>query len=124
VNSSLTTITILVTLLHIAALGVMLWIRVRRSEADWTHAGTPAVQTTPCAVCGDPASEWSYDGLDPNEQRDPHTGHAWSADMSHYRRVCAAHLLHAMGTDGRQGAGRESRVVPGGALSPALDKTA
>jgi hypothetical protein len=32
-----------------------------------------------------------YDGLDPNEQVDSHTGRAWSVDMTHYRPVCAAH---------------------------------
>jgi type IV secretory pathway TrbD component len=64
VNGNLATVTILVSLLHVAALGVMIWIRVRRSEAD---------------------------GLDPNEQRDPRTGRAWSADMTHYRPACTAH---------------------------------
>lgn len=89
-SSSLTTVTILVTLIHVAALGVMIWIRVRRSEADWTTTGESA-EVTPCAVCGEPATHWSYDGLDPNEQQDPRTGRAWSADMAHYRPVCAAH---------------------------------
>jgi len=89
VGSSLTTIVILVSVIHVAALAVMIWIRVRRSEAD----GTPveSANITPCAVCGDPATGWSYDGLDPNEQRDPRTGRAWSADMTHYRPACAAH---------------------------------
>jgi hypothetical protein len=89
VNTSLTTVTVLVTLIHVVALGVMIWIRVRRSEADGP-AGESA-QVTPCAVCGEPATGWSYDGLDPDEQRDPHTGRAWSADMARYRPVCAAH---------------------------------
>jgi len=90
VNSSLTTVTVLVSLLHVAALGVMIWIRVRRSEAD---GPTPREggKVTACAVCGEPAAGWSYDGLDPNEQRDPRTGRAWSADMTHYRPVCTAH---------------------------------
>ncbi len=88
-NTSLTTVTVLVTLIHVVALGVMIWIRVRRSEADGP-AGESA-QVTPCAVCGEPATGWSYDGLDPDEQRDPHTGRAWSADMARYRPVCAAH---------------------------------
>ena len=89
-NSSLTTVTILVSLLHVAALGVMIWIRVRRSRPT----GGPRVRAekvTACAVCGEPAIGWSYDGLDPNEQRDPHTGRAWSADMTHYRPACTAH---------------------------------
>lgn len=89
-NSSLTTVVVLVTLIHVAALGVMLWIRIRRSEADRPSSGESA-KTTPCALCGEPATDWTYDGLDPNERRDPHTGRAWSADMSHYRPICAAH---------------------------------
>ena len=48
-------------------------------------------KVTACAVCGGPAVGWGYDGLDPDEQRDPHTGRAWSADMTHYRPVCTAH---------------------------------
>jgi hypothetical protein len=89
VNSNLTTIIILVTVIHVAALAVMIWIRVRPSEAD----GTPveSANITPCALCGEPATGWSYDGLDPNEQHDPRTGRPWSADMAHYRPVCAAH---------------------------------
>jgi hypothetical protein len=90
VNTSLTTVTILVTLIHVAAFGVMIWIRVRRSEAD-VPATREIAQITPCAVCGEPSTGWGYDGLDPNEQRDPHTGRAWSADMAHYRPVCMAH---------------------------------
>ena len=88
-NSSLATVNILVTVIHVAALGVMIWIRVRRSEADGPTGG--GEKTTPCNVCGEPATGWSYDGLDPNEQRDPRTGRAWSADMAHYQAVCAAH---------------------------------
>ena len=45
----------------------------------------------PCALCGAPSTDWSYDGLDPAEQRDPGTGQIWSADITHYRPVCAAH---------------------------------
>jgi hypothetical protein len=88
-NSSLTTITILVTLIHVAALVVMIWIRVRRSEADAPPG--ESVNTTPCAVCGEPATHRSYDGLDPNQQYDPHTGRYWSADIAHYPPLCAAH---------------------------------
>ena len=89
-NTSLTTVTVLVTLIHVAALGVMIWIRVRRSEADGPTTSASA-KITPCAVCGEPATGWAYDGLDPNEQRDSRSGRAWSADISHYRPVCAAH---------------------------------
>lgn len=88
-NTSLTTVVILVTVIHVAAFGVMVWIRVRRSEADTITRETP--KTTPCAVCGEPSTGWGYDGLDPDEQRDPHTGRIWSANMAHYRPVCAAH---------------------------------
>ena len=88
-NSSLTTVTILVTVIHLAALGVMIWIRVRRSEADGPSGEIEKI--TPCAVCGEPATDWAYDGLDPNEQTDPSTGRVWSADMARYRPVCAGH---------------------------------
>ena len=89
-NSSLTTVTILVTLIHVAAFGVMVWIRVRRNEAD-VPAPRETAEVKACAVCGEPATGWGYDGLDPNEQRDPHTGRLWSGDMAHYRPVCTAH---------------------------------
>ena len=88
-STNLTMITILVTVIHVAALAVMIWIRVRRTEGDGIPVPSPKV--TPCAKCGDPATDWSYDGLDPNEQRDSHTGRLWSADIAHYQPVCAAH---------------------------------
>jgi hypothetical protein len=89
VNPSLTAVVVLVTLLHVAAFAVMIWIRVRRSEADGTTV--KSVNFTPCAVCGEPATHRSYDGLDPNEHHDPHTGRSWSTDISHYPPLCAAH---------------------------------
>ena len=88
-NSNLTLIVILVTVIHLAVLAIMIWIRVRRTEGDGKPVGNATI--TPCALCGEPSIGWSYDGLDPNEQRDPHTGEAWSPDMTHYRPVCAAH---------------------------------
>ena len=88
-DSNLTTIVILVTVIHVAVLAVMIWIRVRRTEGDGLPAGNPKI--TPCALCGEPAIGWSYDGLDPNEQRNPETGKVWSPDITHYRPVCAAH---------------------------------
>ena len=88
-NTNLTTIVILVTVIHVAALVVMIWIRVRKNEADGSTPERP--DFTPCAVCGAPATHRSYDGLDPNEQRDRHTGLAWSADITHYQPLCAAH---------------------------------
>jgi hypothetical protein len=90
VSSNLTTIVILVSVIHVAVFAVMIWIRVRRSEADWPATGE-GTKITPCAVCGEPATDLGYDGLDPNEQRDPHTGRPWSADIARYRPVCVAH---------------------------------
>jgi hypothetical protein len=89
VGSTLNTIIILGTLLHVAVFGVMFWIRVRRWEDDGVTGESPKI--TPCALCGEPATHRSYDGLDPNEQHDPHSGIAWSADMTHYPPLCAAH---------------------------------
>ena len=89
VSNNLLLIVVLTSVIHVAAFAVMVWIRVRRTEGDGKPAGKAKI--TPCALCGEPASVWSYDGLDPNEQRDPHTGEAWSPDMTHYRPVCAAH---------------------------------
>ena len=87
--SSLTVLGILVTLIHVAVFVVMIVIRVRRNEGEGTSG--ESAKMTPCAVCGEPATRWSYDGLDPNEQRDPHTGRHWSTDMTHYQPLCAAH---------------------------------
>ena len=88
-SSNLTLIVILVSVIHIAVMALMIWIRVRRTEGDGLPAKDPKI--TPCALCGEPSIGWSYDGLDPNEQHDPKSGKAWSLDMSHYRPVCAAH---------------------------------
>jgi hypothetical protein len=88
-SGSLTVLIVLVTLIHVAAFAVMIVIRVRRNEVDGT-AGDSAL-ITPCAVCGEPATHRSYDGLDPNERRDPHTGRSYSTDMSHYQPLCGAH---------------------------------
>ena len=88
-SSSLTTLIVLVTLLHVAVFAVMIMIRVRRNEVDGT-AGQSAL-ITPCALCGDPATARRYDGLDPNERRDPHTGRSYSTDVTHYQPLCATH---------------------------------
>jgi hypothetical protein len=88
-STNLTLITVLVTVIHVIALAVMIWIRVRRTEGDGIHVPSPKV--IPCAVCGEPSTDWAYDGLDPNEQLDSHTGKAWSPDVTHYLPVCAAH---------------------------------
>jgi hypothetical protein len=89
-SSSLTILIVLVTLIHVAAFAVMIIIRVRRNEVDGT-AGTDAL-VTPCAVCGEPATHRGYDGLDPEERRDPHTGRSYSVDMAHYQPLCAVHV--------------------------------
>jgi hypothetical protein len=86
---SLNTIIILVTVIHVAAFAVMLWIRFRRSEADHTQTETGDIRR--CAVCGEPAPYLIYDGLDPDEWRDPATGRTYSADRTHYRPLCAVH---------------------------------
>jgi hypothetical protein len=90
VSSSLTTLVVLVTLIHVAAFAVMIVIRVRRNEVEGTSGASALI--TPCALCGEPATHRSYDGLDPNEQRDPHTGRSYSTDMSHYHALCAVHV--------------------------------
>jgi hypothetical protein len=89
VSTSLTTLVIVITLIHAAALAIMIWIRVRRTEADGAAAGTPAIP--PCAVCGAPSTHRSYDGLDPNAQFNPRTGRYWSTDVAHYPPLCEAH---------------------------------
>jgi hypothetical protein len=88
-SGGLTTLIVLITLIHVAALVVMIVIRVRRNEVDGT-AGNSAL-ITPCAVCGEPATHRSYDGLDQNERRDPHTGRTYSTDLAHYEPLCASH---------------------------------
>jgi hypothetical protein len=89
VNSNLTMIVILVSVIHVAVMVLMIWIRVRPTEGDGVKVANAKVSS--CAVCGAPATILGYDGLDPNEHHDPHSGHAWSADTAHYRPVCAAH---------------------------------
>jgi len=89
VSSSLTTLIILITLLHVAAFVVMVMIRVWRNEADGVTGESAKI--TPCVVCREPATHLGYDGLDPGEQRDPYTGRAYSTDMAHYQPLCAAH---------------------------------
>ncbi|HUN37134.1 MAG TPA: hypothetical protein VMU95_34480 [Trebonia sp.] len=93
-STNLTLIVTLVTVIHVAVLVIMIWIRVRRTEGDGLPVPGPKV--TPCAQCGQPATEWTYDGLDPNEQHDSRTGKAWSDDLAHYQPVCAAHRAPAL----------------------------
>jgi hypothetical protein len=88
-SGSLTLLIVLVTLIHVAAFVVMIVIRVRRNEVDGTKGD--AARMTPCTVCGEPATHRRYDGLDPDERRDPHTGRTYSANMAHYQPRCAAH---------------------------------
>jgi hypothetical protein len=87
VHGSLGTLILLVTLIHVAALVVWIWIRVGRTETRSAAAAT----IPPCAVCGAPSTHRSYDGLDPDARRDPSTGRYWSADLTHYPPLCEAH---------------------------------
>jgi hypothetical protein len=89
VSSSLTTLIVLITLIHVAALVVMIVIRVRRNEVEGTTGNSALI--SPCSVCGEPATHRRYDGLDPDEQRDPHTGRSYSTNMARYQPLCAAH---------------------------------
>lgn len=51
-----------------------------------------------CVDCGHQAAQWSYDGLDPNEQRGPSRQgceSSYSTDPSHYVPRCVScHVLH------------------------------
>ena len=49
-NSNLTTIIILVTVIHVAVLAVMIWIRVRRTEGDGIPVRSPKITPAPCAA--------------------------------------------------------------------------
>jgi hypothetical protein len=89
VNSSLTTLVILVTLLHVGVFVIMIMIRLRRDESNGTTGESAKIRS--CAVCSEPATHLGYDGLDPNERHDPHTGRSYSIDMAHYQPVCATH---------------------------------
>ena len=88
-SSSLTTLIVLVTLLHVAVFAVMIMIRVWRNEADGTAGESTRIRS--CAVCSEPATHLGYDGLDPNEGRDPYTGRSYSTDVTHYQPLCATH---------------------------------
>jgi hypothetical protein len=89
VGSTLDMIVILGTVLHFIVFGVMLWIRVHRWEEDGVTGERPKI--TPCALCGEPSTHRSYDGLDPDEQHDPGSGMVWSPDLAHYPPLCAVH---------------------------------
>jgi hypothetical protein len=86
VNGSLTTLVILVTLLHVGVFVIMIMIRLRRDGPAGDSATVKA-----CAVCSQPATHLGYDGLDPDERRDPHTGRSYSTDLAHYQPLCATH---------------------------------
>jgi hypothetical protein len=88
VSSNLTTLVILVTLLHVGVFVIMIMIRLRRDEPG--IAGESA-KIKSCAVCSEPATHLGYDGLDPDERHDPHTGRSYSIDMAHYQPMCATH---------------------------------
>ena len=42
----------------------------------------------PCAECGAAATDWSYDGTDPDERTDPTRGYRYSLDPARYRARC------------------------------------
>ena len=88
--SSLTILIILLSVFHVGVMALMLWIRIYRTKQE--RAIVVPVPATPCARCGQPSTHQEYDGLDPNEQRDPHTGRAWSADLTRYQPLCDAHV--------------------------------
>jgi hypothetical protein len=88
VGSSLTTLIILVTLLHVAVFAVWIWIRLMREPRGTTGE---SANIRPCALCGEPATHLGYDGLDPNERHDPHTGRSYSTEMAYYQPLCATH---------------------------------
>jgi hypothetical protein len=86
---SFTALVVVVTLIHVAAFVVVILIRVWPDRPSATAGKSMTVK--PCAVCREPATHLGYDGLDPGERRDPHTGRAYSMDMANYQRLCAAH---------------------------------
>lgn len=88
-GSSLTSLIILMTVIHVAAFVVMIWIRLRPDKPAGIMS--ESAQISLCAMCSQPATHRGYDGLDPGEQRDPHTGRAYSIDMAHYQPLCADH---------------------------------
>jgi hypothetical protein len=88
-SGGLTILIVLITLIHVAAFVVMVVIRVRRNEVEGTAGNSALIM--PCAICGEPATHRSYDGRDPNELRDPHTGRVYSTDLGHYQPLCASH---------------------------------
>jgi hypothetical protein len=89
VSGSLTTLIILVTLLHVGVLIIMVMIRLWRDQPDAEAPESAPVRA--CAVCSEPATHLGYDGLDPDERRDPHTGRSYSIDTAHYQPLCATH---------------------------------
>jgi hypothetical protein len=88
-NSSLTTLVVLVTLLHVAVFAIMIMIRLRRDESGAAAGESATIRS--CAMCSEPATHLSYDGLDPDERHDPHTGRSYSTDMARYQPLCATH---------------------------------
>jgi hypothetical protein len=89
VRSSLTTLVVLVTVIHVAAFAVWAAIRLWPDKARGRAGQGAAIR--PCAVCREPATHLAYDGRDPDERRDPHTGRAYSTNMAYYLPLCAAH---------------------------------
>ncbi|MGH3411211.1 MAG: hypothetical protein ACRDRJ_53230 [Streptosporangiaceae bacterium] len=42
-------------------------------------------------MCSAPATRLGYDGLDPDERRDPYIGRPYSTELARYQPLCAAH---------------------------------
>jgi hypothetical protein len=86
---SFTALLVAVTLIHVAAFVVVILIRLWPDRPAAATGKNTKIRS--CAVCSEPATHLGYDGLDPGERRDPHTGRAYSIDMAHYQPLCAAH---------------------------------
>jgi hypothetical protein len=68
------------------------WVRLKKGRAS----------DQACVGCGGQATDWSYDGLDPDELVEPESGMRYSFDPGHYQPRC--HLCHA-NFDGHFGEG-------------------
>ena len=64
----------------------------------------------PCADCGAPARDWSYDGTDPAERVDRGRGYRYSLDVNRYRPRCRSCHRRATVAQGRP-RGRSAPVV-------------
>ena len=63
-SSSLTTLIVLVSGIHVAAFAVMIVIRVRRNEVEGTTGNSALI--TACAMCGEPATQGPPQVMNPS----------------------------------------------------------